>query len=75
MKPVASKRPTGRPSRQAPVAVGAGAAKDPIWLTIAGILCTIVMIWGGMISYSISQEKSPKDSPITSFWVDKAPAK
>jgi hypothetical protein len=68
-----AKRPAGRPARQAPVAVGAGAAKDPIWLTIAGILCTVVMLWGCMVSYNISQEKNPKDSPITSVFAEKAP--
>jgi hypothetical protein len=66
----AAKRPAGRPGRQAPVVVGA--AKDPIWLTIAGILCTIVLLWGGMISYSISQERNPNASPITSMFVEKA---
>ena len=67
-----AKRPAGRPGRQAPVAVGVGGAKDPVWLTIAGILCTVVMVWGCMVSYSIAKEHNPKDSPITSIWVDKA---
>lgn len=65
------KRAAGRPGRQAPVTVGAGSAKDPIWLTVAGLLCLFAMIWGGFVSYNISQESNPKDSPFTSVWAEK----
>jgi hypothetical protein len=68
----AKRAAAGRPSRQAPVAVGAGAAKDPIWLTIAGILCTVIMLWGCMVSYSVAKERNPKENPLTSVWADKA---
>jgi len=71
-KPAAKRPAAGRPARQAPVAVGAGAGKDPIWLTIAGILCTVVMLWGCMVSYNSAKEKSPKESPVTSMFAGKA---
>ena len=45
----------------APVGVG---AKEPGWVTGAAILAALLMIWGFMITHSISQEANPKDN----FW-------
>jgi len=59
-----------RPVRLAPVAV-AVAGKEPGWVTAVAILACLVMVWGCLISYSISQETNPKDSTITSFWAGK----
>lgn len=59
-----------RPARLAPVAV-AGSEKEPGWVTAVGILGFLVMVWGFLITYSISQDANPKDSTITSFWASK----
>jgi hypothetical protein len=65
-----STRSVVRPTRSAPVA--AAATKEPGWVTAVAILACIVMIWGFSISYSISQQTNPKDSPFTSLWAEKA---
>jgi len=54
--------------RAAPVAVGAGASKEPGWVTAVGILGALVMIWGFLITYSISQDANPKNSMFTSIF-------
>lgn len=54
--------------RVAPVAVGAGASKEPGWVTAVGILGALVMIWGFLITYSISQDANPKSSMFTSLF-------
>ena len=58
-----------RAARSAPVAVGAAAGeKEPAWVTAAAIIGFVVMIWGFLISYSISQEANPVESVFTSAW-------
>jgi len=65
------KRGVVRAARVAPVVVGTVATKEPGWVTAVGILAFLVMVWGFLISYSISQESNPKDSTLTSFWASK----
>ncbi len=47
------------------------AAKEPGWVTAAGILCAVAMIWGLLLAVSISKEANPKDSMVTSLWAKK----
>lgn len=52
-------------------AAAAEAPKEPGWVTAAGILCAVAMIWGLLLAVSISKEANPKDSMITSLWAKK----
>ena len=61
-----------RAQRSAPVAMAAAATKEPGWVTAVAILGFIVLFWGGLVAYGISQEQNPKDSAVTSLWADKA---
>jgi hypothetical protein len=62
-KPVRSARPA------AAVAVGSAAAgTEPGWVTAAALVCFLVLIWGCLISFSISQEVDPSNSSITSMF-------
>jgi hypothetical protein len=66
-KVAASKRATAtRSTRTAAVATAAGSAKEPGWVTAVGILGALIMIWGFMISYSVSQQMDPRESMFTS---------
>lgn len=63
-----------RPVRSATTtrAVAAAApAKEPGWVTAVGILGFLVLLWGFMITYSISQESNPTGSIITSAFAKK----
>jgi excisionase family DNA binding protein len=61
-----------RATRTAPVAVGAGAAaKEPGWVVAVGILGFIVLIWGMMLTWGISQEENPKQAFYAGFWAGK----
>lgn len=60
-----------RPARQAAVAAAAPVAKEPIWLTVAAGLSFLLMIWGGLVMHSITQEAQPKASMFTSAWAKK----
>lgn len=57
-----------RPARAAVAA--AGAAKEPGWVTAAAIVGFLVVFWGALVHYSISQESDPKDSMFTSAWAE-----
>lgn len=57
-----------RPSRASAAAVGADAGKEPGWVTAVAILAGLVMIWGFLISYSVSQESDPAGSLLTSVF-------
>jgi len=61
-----------RAPRSAPVAVGAaaGGEQEPAWVTAVAILGVVVMIWGFLITYNISQESNPLDSMFTSAWAE-----
>lgn len=49
----------------------AAAAKEPIWVTAVAALGFLVVIWGVMVCYGVSQEANPKDSMFTSAWAQK----
>ncbi len=64
-----------KPSRRATVArtprstasaSGGDSQKEPGWVTAAAIVGFLVLVWGFLVSYSISQEADPKDSMFTS---------
>lgn len=59
-----------RAASSAAVAVGAG-AKEPGWVTAVGIVGAIVMIWGFLLTYSISQDANPKDAFYSTLWAGK----
>lgn len=65
-------KPTKRaaPARagRAPVAAVGGGEREPGWVTAAAIVCALLMIWGALIAFDISQENDPKNSFLTSAW-------
>ena len=65
---VVEKKPVraAKAQRSAPAVTAAAASKEPGWVTAVGILAAVVMIWGFMIQYSISQEDNPKSHFFTS---------
>lgn len=65
---VVEKKPVraAKVQRSAPAVTVAAASKEPGWVTAVGILAAVVMIWGFMIQYSISQEDNPKSHFFTS---------
>lgn len=52
-------------------AVAPAAPKEPGWVTAVAILGFLVLLWGFMISYSISQETDPAGSVLTSAFAKK----
>jgi hypothetical protein len=74
-QPKAKRAAPARAARIAPVAVAAAGGKEPGWVTAIGIVGALVMIWGFLISYSISQESNPADSVFTSAFAEKAEKK
>ena len=56
-----------RPSRAA-AAAGADSGKEPGWVTAVAILAGLLMLWGFMISYSVSQESDPAGNLLTSVF-------
>ena len=59
------------PRAAAAVGVGGGSEKEPGWVTAVGILAAVVMIWGFLITYSISQDANPKDQFYSTLWAAK----
>lgn len=60
-----------RASRTATAAAAGGdQAKEPGWVTAAAIIGFLVLVWGFLISYSISQEANPQDSMFTSAFAN-----
>ncbi|MCR9248297.1 MAG: hypothetical protein NXI31_24985 [bacterium] len=58
---------SGRAAAAAPVAVGAPTSEpEPAWVTAIAVLGFVVMIWGCLVAYNISQESDPADSMLTS---------
>ena len=66
----ATRAPRAPRAASATVAVGGG-QKEPGWVTAVGVLACLVMLWGFMITYTISQEQNPKDAFYTSLWAAK----
>lgn len=72
----APKAKKGAAAARAPRAVAAAAAaepqeKEPTWVLAAAILAAVVMLWGFLISYSVSQESDPAGSAFTSLFAQK----
>lgn len=64
-----AKRSAAPRGGRAPLSVGgAPASKEPGWVTAVGILCALLMLWGFVIAYEISQESDPKNNFLTSAW-------
>lgn len=63
------KRASPRAARATLATVGAE-AKEPGWVTAAAIVGALVMMWGFLMIYSISQEADPKDNMFTSAWAE-----
>jgi hypothetical protein len=59
------------PAKAARVAAVAAPEKEPGWVTAAAVLSAVLMVWGMLVSFSVSQEANPKDSPLTSMWAGK----
>ncbi len=61
-----------RPARAAaPVAAAAPQEKEPTWVLAAAILSAVVMLWGFLVSYSVSQDTDPASNPFTSIFAPK----
>ncbi len=59
-------------STRAPSMAGAGEAeREPAWVTAVGIVAFLLLFWGFLVSYSISQESDPAGSGFTSMFADK----
>lgn len=76
---VVEERPAARRGARAPVAAAVAVPvveqeREPGWVTVVGVLSFLVLIWGFMITYSISREANPADSAFTSAFA-KAPKK
>ncbi|MEC7585193.1 MAG: hypothetical protein VYE77_12820 [Planctomycetota bacterium] len=69
----AARAPAGR---AASVAAAPGAAEqEPGWVTACAIVGFLVLIWGFILTYSISQETNPQANVLTSgWWADKKSA-
>lgn len=61
-----------RAARSAPAPVVAAAASEPEpgWVTAIAILGFVVMVWGFLITYGISQDADPANSMFTSAWAE-----
>ncbi|MBL9078023.1 MAG: hypothetical protein JNL08_11000 [Planctomycetes bacterium] len=55
-----------RPSRA--TAAVEESKKEPGWVTAVAILSAVVMIWGFLVTYSVSKEANPDDSMFTSVF-------
>jgi hypothetical protein len=70
--PKAQKRAARPAPTRAPAMAGAGVGeKEPGWVTAAAIVGCIVMFWGFLISYSISQDSDPAGNSFTSAFSEK----
>ena len=68
--PKAQKRAARPAPTRAPAMAGVG-EKEPGWVTAAAIVGCIVMFWGFLISYSISQDSDPAGNSFTSAFSEK----
>jgi hypothetical protein len=57
-----------RQPRAAAVATTTVTTREPGWVTAVAVVCTLLVIWGALVHYGISQEMDPKDSMFTSAW-------
>ncbi|HLQ38690.1 MAG TPA: hypothetical protein VK348_12855 [Planctomycetota bacterium] len=55
-------------ARRAPVLAAAESGHEPGWVTAVGIVGFLVLVWGFMINYSISQQQDPANQFFTSTW-------
>lgn len=71
--PKAKKGAAARAPRAAAAAPAAAEApeKESTLVLAAAILSAVVMLWGFLISYSVSQETDPAENPFTSFFAQK----
>lgn len=77
VQPRARRRSSRAPSGRAASAAVAPQAEEqePGWVTACAILGFLVLIWGFILTYSISQETDPKANVLTSgWWADKKAA-
>lgn len=57
---------------RAPAMAGvAEAEKEPAWVTAVGIVGFLLLFWGFLINYSISQESDPAGGGFTSMFAEK----
>ena len=61
-----SRRAAPARATRAAASAEAAPAKEPGWVTATAIIGFLVMVWGVLICYSVSQEQDPNDSPFTS---------
>lgn len=65
-----SRAPAGRAA--ASPAAAQEAEQEPGWVTACAIVGFLVLIWGFILTYSISQETDPTSNVLTSgWWADK----
>ena len=71
--PRAARRSAARSSgaSSSRVAVAAAAEKEPGWVTAVSILGCLVLIWGFLITHSISQDSDPNGNMFTSVFAEK----
>ena len=67
-KPV---RPAPRASKAPVVAAAAASAPEPGWVTAISIVSFLVLVWGLVVHYAISQDANPVDNMFTSAWSNK----
>jgi len=65
-----AQRPAGSRA-PAMAAAGAAAEKEPAWVTAVGIVGFLVLVWGFVVTYSISQESDPAGNGFTSVFAEK----
>ena len=66
-----AKRPQRATGSRAPAMAGAAVEKEPAWVTAVGIVGFLVLVWGFVITYSISQESDPAGNGFTSVFAEK----
>jgi hypothetical protein len=67
-KPV---RPAPRASKAPVVAAAAAPAPEPGWVTAISIVSFLVLVWGLVVHYAISQDANPVDNMFTTAWSNK----
>jgi hypothetical protein len=52
-------------------AAAAPEVKEPAWVTGAAIVAFLLLVWGFILSYSVSQESDPSGNSFTSLFAEK----
>lgn len=60
-----------RPARAPAMAAAGDGEKEPAWVTAVGIVGFMLLFWGFLITYSISQDSDPAGSGFTSMFAEK----